>query len=315
MDYVSNKFELSQFANKEINDICTDNDFAEKSERILSQLNWISDSYDSLEMDEYSQPYHYSFEYEKFDDTKSHKSQEIVLDHKQELERYISLDSSLDQECNCVEVEGLNVKLFTTIKKEESASHEKTNETIEGNLVQINDAEEDLSEQELEHKKSNAPRDIKPENFTSIKRKDVIFKSILRMMRRFFCTLLESNTDYNRKEKCINTKHKQLVKCIFEGVEKLGFNQVGANMPFYFAAFAYPNDMKKILKESKQQFRVQNDLLCSASFIVRQVDNAFNRFSKKIFDEVLAIPQISFLIQYYLDNADDLVRDPKIFET
>ena len=98
-------------------------------------------------------------------------------------------------------------------------------------------------------------------------------------------------------------------------MKKLGFDQVGSNMPFYFAAFAYPNDMKKILKESKQQFRIQNDLLCQATFIVRQVDNAFNRFSRKVFDDVLAIPQVSFLVQYYLDNSNELVTDPKVFET
>lgn len=85
-------------------------------------------------------------------------------------------------------------------------------------------------------------------------------------------------------------------------------------MPFYFAAFAYPSDMKKILKESKQQFRTQNELLCQATYLVHLVDNAFNRFSKKVFDDLLAIPQVAFLIQYYLDNAQDLVSEPIIFE-
>jgi hypothetical protein len=308
MEIIQNELGLSNFVNKEMLSLCRDNDFTMKSEQILSKLSWMSESVENEQMEAYSHESMYSFEYEPQDEFKSEYSFELNESLHDDVFSHISLDKEVQK---------------PEMKKPESSLGENSRAMN----LNISSHTQDSCEERVEIKEDNAditpslkrkcmaPRDVKPANFTSLKRKDVIFKSILRMMRRFFCNLLESNTEYNRKEKCIFTKHKQLVKCIFEGIKKIGFNEVGPNMPFYFAAFAYPNDMKKILKESKQQFRIQNDLLCQASFTVRQIDNAFNRFSKKVFDEVLAIPQIAFLIKYYLENCDELVKDPKIFET
>lgn len=139
-------------------------------------------------------------------------------------------------------------------------------------------------------------------------------KSIFRMMRRHYCKLLEDVTGYNRKEKCLHIKHKELLKNIVEGISKLNFNNFASNMAFYFGAFAYPSDMRKILEESKQQYRTQNEVLSQALYIVQLVDNCFNRYSKKVLNDMLSIPQFSFLIYYYLSNVDDLSSYPKPFQ-
>ena len=94
----------------------------------------------------------------------------------------------------------------------------------------------------------------------------------------------------------------------------LGFSSFSKNMPFYFGAFAYPSDMRKILEESKQQFRTQNEVLTQALYIVELVDNCFNRFSKKILTDLMGVPQFSFLINYYLTRVDDLSEYPKPFQ-
>ena len=94
----------------------------------------------------------------------------------------------------------------------------------------------------------------------------------------------------------------------------LGFSSFSKNMPFYFGAFSYSSDMRKILEESKQQFRTQNEVLTQALYIVELVDNCFNRFSKKILTDLMGVPQFSFLINYYLTRVDDLSEYPKPFQ-
>jgi len=97
-------------------------------------------------------------------------------------------------------------------------------------------------------------------------------------------------------------------------MKKLNFNDFSNNMAFYFGAFAYPSDMRKILEESKQQYRTQNEVLSQALYIVQLVDNCFNRFSKKVLNDMLSIPQFSYFINYYLVNVDDLSEYPKPFQ-
>mgnify|MGYP003572333729 CR=1 FL=1 len=162
--------------------------------------------------------------------------------------------------------------------------------------------------------KAKCNRHVTPSEFLSLKRTDVVMKSIFRMMRRYYCQLMEDTTGYNRKEKQCSIKHQELIKKLSLGVDKLGFSGFAENMPFYYAAFAYPNDMRKILEESKSHYRTKNDLLSQALFIVRLVDNCFNRYSKKVLQDVLSVPQFSFLINHFLNNVDDLSEYPKPFQ-
>ena len=57
------------------------------------------------------------------------------------------------------------------------------------------------------------------------KRRDVIIKSILRAIRRYFCNKLETNTIYKRKEKKIKVKHENLIKCSKEITNELSLDE------------------------------------------------------------------------------------------
>jgi hypothetical protein len=46
-----------------------------------------------------------------------------------------------------------------------------------------------------------------------INRKDVVIKSILRSMRKYYSDLVQDNSEYKRKIRNISVKHKTLVNC------------------------------------------------------------------------------------------------------
>ena len=303
MESTQNFNELSYFVNKEISDLCNDEDFAVKSQEILCKLSEITEmenverdeifSQNSLDSFELANRNRFNYSENDYDDLRI----KLVIPDQEEVVQPVEI--FIEKEDTIPVPSGEPSQIVIHIP-------ETTKEEIkENNQIIISSTSETSTSHKVKKWKGKSPREVEPNDFLSLKRKDVIFKSIFRMMRRYFCQLLEESTDYDRKEKCINTKHKQLVKYISIGMEKLGFNSFGKNMPFYFAAFAYPSDMRKILEESKQQFRTQNETLSHATYIVELVDNWFNRFSKKILNDMLAIPQISFLIHYvYLDRLN-----------
>lgn len=96
------------------------------------------------------------------------------------------------------------------------------------------------------------------------KRRDVCIKSILRSMRRYYCSKLETMTQYLRKEKKIKLKHQTLIRCAQEIVTQLGLKDFSPNMAFYFSLFSYSCDMRKILEKSKQSSYYLN-CLCECS--------------------------------------------------
>ena len=313
MDYCSLSNELSYFVSREISNLCGDEEFALKSHEVLWKLS------DLTEMEE--------IEKEKFFEECSLNSLELARkNHFEDTDSvysdcYIKINVDYDEEEVQPIQEFINEEIPCNLAYSESKlsvdNHhvEKFEETKDSPVIYISSTSETSSCHGKNKRKGKSSREVEPTDFLSLKRKDVVFKSIFRMMRRYFCQLLEDNTDYNRKEKWINTKHKQLVKYISEGMERLGFNEFGKNMPFYFAAFAYPSDMRKILEESKQQFRTQNETISQAIFIVELIDNCFNRFSKKVLNDLLTIPQISFFINYYLSNVNDFSEYPKSFKS
>ena len=83
------------------------------------------------------------------------------------------------------------------------------------------------------------------------KRKDVLIKSILRTMRRYYCNILETSTEYLRKEKKIKHKHQNLIRSAQIVVKQIGVNDFSPNMAFYFCLFSYSCDMRKILEKLK----------------------------------------------------------------
>ena len=152
------------------------------------------------------------------------------------------------------------------------------------------------------------------------KRRDVCIKSILRSMRRFYCAKLETMTPYLRKEKKIKLKHQTLIKCTKQIVEDLGLDKFGPNMAFYFALFAYSCDMRKILEKSKATFylcansEIDVPLINKAIQIINLIENALNRFSKKIFNKLIDIPEIAYMIQHFLAQNPESLENTREYE-
>ena len=205
--------------------------------------------------------------------------------------------------------------------EKENNGLERDKKTSEG---PASESFEKQSEQKLQDKRDdeNTPparktrncRHIEPSEFLSLKRKDVVMKSIFRMMRRYFCKLMEDVSGYDRKEKQLKVKHAKLIESVKAGVVSLGFSDFSNNMAFYFSVFAYSSDMRKILEEAKHKYRSQNEVIHKALYIVDLVENCFNRYSKKVMLDLLSVPEFAFLIRHYLSKVDDLSEYPVQFQ-
>lgn len=147
----------------------------------------------------------------------------------------------------------------------------------------------------------------------SSKRQDVSIKSILRTMRRFYCQRIETLTKYNRKERKLNVKHQKLIKSCDEFVQTLDFAGFSYNMSFYLSLFAYSCDMKKILIEKSDKIKEDSKLIKKALSLIELIDSAMNRFSNKILEKLIAIPEISMLIQYFLTEGEALIKNTRDF--
>lgn len=145
-------------------------------------------------------------------------------------------------------------------------------------------------------------------------------------MRRYYCHIMESSTKYKRREKKINLKHENLIRSCHKICEELGLSKFSANMSFYFSLFAYPCDMRKIFEKFKAKTALPGSILTNveaeqihlinkAIFLINLIENALNRFSKKIFKRLMDIPEISHMIQYFLtEGRHTLQNSPDYLE-
>jgi len=131
---------------------------------------------------------------------------------------------------------------------------------------------------------------------------------------------MESMTTYVRKEKKIKLKHQTLISSIKQIVKELGLESFGPNIAFYFSLFAYSCDMRKILEKCKANMYLCNEddvdifIINKAIQLINLIENALNRFSKKIFHRLIEIPEISYMIQDFLTHARDEIDQTKEFD-
>ena len=176
--------ELSYFVNKEISDLCNDEDFAVKSQEILCRLSELSEleniqreeiflqsSLDSFEIANINRSDFSENDYEDFDIRFMDQVQE---DSIKPVEAFIE-----DKDTH--PVASNEMKQIITQCKETFEE-----ETKENKEMYILSSSETTGTQKSKKRKGKSPREVEPNEFLSLKRKDVIFKSIFRMMRRFF---------------------------------------------------------------------------------------------------------------------------------
>lgn len=132
------------------------------------------------------------------------------------------------------------------------------------------------------------------------RRKDVIFKSILRLMKRFFQNKFEKDGKYNRGLKNKKEKNQRLIQTAVEICEECGLTNSAPGMAFYIASASYSCEMRKFLYLSKSQNSTKISEINQCINIINLIDNAMNKFSMKVFSNFMDIPQIAILINYFL---------------
>jgi hypothetical protein len=150
-------------------------------------------------------------------------------------------------------------------------------------------------------------RNIQVINPQNLKRNDVVLKSLLRSMRRFFWNKFLSMTRFKKTEKQQKVRRESLVKWAKELIAQLSLPEGLNNYEFYYLALAYPSELKKVLNDAKNASKQQTYVINQALAIVKMFENVLNRFSKKIFNNFMEIPEIAFLVQHFLrENTEKL---------
>jgi adenine-specific DNA methylase len=100
-----------------------------------------------------------------------------------------------------------------------------------------------------------------------------------------------------------------LIRCANKLVEELEFPIQANNFQFYFLALAYPSELKKVLSDENENAAVNQ-----AFSVVGLIENVLNRFSKKIFKHFMEVPEISVLVQHFLNNNTEDLDNIEGFE-
>lgn len=101
----------------------------------------------------------------------------------------------------------------------------------------------------------------------------------------------------------IKQKHNLLIRSSIELVNKLKLDYSSKSLPFYIAAIAFPNDVKKILQKScKLNPEMKSDYLKCSNEIFN-IEIALMRYSKKTLAELLNNADISVLLNHYLNKV------------
>jgi len=136
-----------------------------------------------------------------------------------------------------------------------------------------------------------------------INRKDVVIKSILRSMRKYYSDLVQDNSEYKRKIRNISVKHKTLVNCWLSLAKALSLTEKEENVAFYLTAIAFPSDLKKILNKTIAQNPESKENLSFGLKTIDIIENAMTRFSKKVMKDFMDIPEICLLLVNYLGKV------------
>jgi len=138
-----------------------------------------------------------------------------------------------------------------------------------------------------------------------LNRKDVVIKSILRSMRQYYADLLQDNTNYRRKMRNIKLKHKLLISCSKEVADSIALSDFQKSLPFYLASVAFPIDVKKIMKKSAKSNSKHRSLFNQGVDIINNIETALSKFSKKVLEDFVKMPEICILLLNYLSKVDN----------
>lgn len=136
-----------------------------------------------------------------------------------------------------------------------------------------------------------------------LNRKDVVVKSILRSMRKYYADLVQDNSEYKRKIRNIGLKHKTLIGCSLSLARILSLSNWAENVAFYLTAIAFPNDLKKILAKATAICPENKSEFALGLNSIDVIENAMTRYSKKVMNNFMRIPEIWYLLLNYLSKV------------
>lgn len=138
-----------------------------------------------------------------------------------------------------------------------------------------------------------------------LSRKDVVIKSILRSMRKYYSDLLQDNTEFTRKQRNIKIKHKRLVSGAIQIAETLGYSSNKYVVAFYLASVSFPQDFRKCLYNALKKNKAMADLILEAIDTINKIEITLTKFSKKVMDDFAELPEACLLLSHYLDRVNN----------
>lgn len=138
-----------------------------------------------------------------------------------------------------------------------------------------------------------------------LNRKDVVVKSILRTMRKYYADLIQDNSEYKRKIRNIKVKHQTLINCALELARTLELSENYDYVAFYLIAVAFPTDLRKILNKGIAAFPNNKNEFAVGLKEIDVIENAMTRYNKKVMKDFMKVPEISLLLIYYLNKVNN----------
>lgn len=167
----------------------------------------------------------------------------------------------------------------------------------------------DLPEEDIKVDSSSEGKGTKTKiqviNAHNLKRHDVVLKSILRKMKRDFFQQFLDATNYQKKEKQSKVRMANLVNGANRMVSEMDLPILPNNYCFYYLAVTCPGELRKALNHT-DVIPSHQAMLTKAYKVINLIDSVMNRFSKRIFNQFMEIPEISALVHHYLRSEDYL---------
>ena len=135
-----------------------------------------------------------------------------------------------------------------------------------------------------------------------INRKDVVIKSILRSMRKYYADLVQDNSEYKRKIRNIKLKHKTLINCCYNLSETLALSDSNTSVAFYLSAIAFPTDLRKILNKATSEFPENKNEFSTGLKAIDKIESAMTRYNKRVMKEFISVPEICYLLLHYISK-------------
>jgi hypothetical protein len=169
-------------------------------------------------------------------------------------------------------------------------------------------------------------------NSHNLKRNDVVIKSILRAMKRYFKTKYIELTDFKKTSGAptpdfevgqvsnkkasnyvdllnLDPRNELMLEYTQAVLADLKLGQGLENMGFYLLALTFPNETMKMLTDLKAKAKMSSVIIKKALDTLKLIDAALNRFSKKVFKNFMEMAEISYMVQHFLiNNAEHLDR-------